>query len=170
MREDAAGNLTGRREGRVEDAPIILTGSHVDSGRKGGDFDGPLGVLRAVEPLQTMNERGVETERSPEVIAFTDEEGVRFSFGMIRSRATAGTLAPEHLASEDEDGISIAEAMRASGLDPGRIGEAACPRRSVYAYVELHIEQGRILESRNLSVNVVTGIAGMAWIRFILTG
>ena len=170
VREDAAGNLIGRREGRMEDAPTVLTGSHLDSVRNGGDFDGPLGVLGAVEALQTMDERGVETELPVEVVAFTDEEGARFSFGMIGSRATAGTLVPEHLASEDENGLSIAEAMRAAGLDPGRVDEAARERGSVYAYVELHIEQGRILESKNLSVGVVTGIAGPAWLRFTLVG
>ncbi len=170
VREDGAGNLIGRRQGRVEDAPVVLAGSHVDSVRNGGDFDGPLGVLGAVEALQTMDERDVETERPLEVIAFTDEEGARFSFGMIGSRATAGTLAAEHLTKEDENGVSIAEAMRASGLDPGRIGEAARARGSVHAYIELHIEQGRILESRDLAVGVVTGIAGPAWLRFILTG
>ena len=170
VREDAAGNLIGRREGRMEDAPTVLTGSHLDSVRNGGDFDGPLGVLGAVEALQTMDERGVETELPVEVVAFTDEEGARFSFGMIGSRATAGTLVPEDLASEDENGLSIAEAMRAAGLDPGRVDEAARERGSVYAYVELHIEQGRILESKNLSVGVVTGIAGPAWLRFTLVG
>jgi allantoate deiminase len=170
VREDAAGNLIGRREGRMEDAPTVLTGSHLDSVRNGGDFDGPLGVLGAVEALQTMDERGVETELPVEVVAFTDEEGARFSFGMIGSRATAGTLVPEHLASEDENGLSIAEAMRAAGLDPGRVDEAARERGSVYAYVELHIEQGRILESKNLSVGVVTGIAGPAWLRFTIVG
>ncbi len=170
VREDAAGNLIGRREGRVGDAPVVLTGSHVDSVRNGGDFDGPLGVLGAVEALQTMDERDVETERPVEVVAFTDEEGARFSFGMIGSRATAGTLTPEHLANEDENGVSVAEAMRASGLDPGRIDEAARAPGSVYAYVELHIEQGRILESKDLPVGVVTGIAGPAWLRFTLAG
>ena len=83
MREDAAGNLIGRREGRVEGAPSVLTGSHVDSVRNGGNFDGPLGVLGAVEALQTMEEGGDQTERYVEVVAFTDEEGARFSFGMI---------------------------------------------------------------------------------------
>ena len=170
MREDVAGNLFGRREGRVGDAPVVLTGSHVDSVRNGGDFDGPLGVLGAVEALQTMDERGVETERPVEVVAFTDEEGARFSFGMVGSRATAGTLTPEHLANEDENGVSIAEAMRASGLDPGRIDEAARAPGSVYAYIELHIEQGRTLESKDLPVGVVTGIAGPAWLRFTLAG
>jgi allantoate deiminase len=170
VREDVAGNLIGRREGRVEGASIVLTGSHVDSVRNGGDFDGPLGVLGAVEALQTMDERGVETERPVEVVAFTDEEGARFSFGMIGSRATAGTLAPEQFANEDENGVTIAEAMRASGLDPGRVDEATRAPGSVFAYVELHIEQGRILESENLPVGVVTGIAGPVWLRFTLVG
>ncbi len=152
------------------DAPIVLTGSHVDSVQNGGDFDGPLGVLGAVEALQTMEEQGIETERPMEVVAFTDEEGARFSFGMIGSRATAGILAPEHLANEDENGVSIAEAMRASGLNPGRVDEATRVRGSVYAYVELHIEQGRILESKKIPLGIVTGIAGPAWLRFTLIG
>ncbi len=170
VREDAAGNLIGRHEGRDPEAPVVLAGSHVDSVRNGGDFDGPLGVLSAVEALQIMNERGVETERPIEAVAFTDEEGARFSFGMIGSRAMVGTLTSEDLAREDENGVSIAGAMRASGLDPKRIDEAARPEGSVHAYVELHIEQGRILENKDLPVGVVTGIAGPVWLRFTLEG
>jgi allantoate deiminase len=170
VREDAAGNLIGRREGRVRDGPVVLAGSHVDSVRNGGDFDGPLGVLGAVEGLQTMNERDVETQRPIEVVAFTDEEGARFSFGMIGSRATAGRLSTEDLAHEDRNGISIAEAMCASGLDPARISDAVRAQGSVHAYVELHIEQGVILESEDLRVGVVTGIAGPVWLRYTLTG
>src|SRR5829696_8209812 len=170
VREDAAGNLIGRREGRVEGAPVVLAGSHVDSVRNGGDFDGPLGVLGSVEALQIMGERGVETERPIEVVTFTDEEGARFSFGMIGSRAMVGTLAREDLVKVDKDGVSVAGVMRDSGLDPERVGEAARPEDSVYAYVELHIEQGKILEDSNLPVGVVTGIAGPVWLRFILTG
>ncbi len=170
VREDAIGNLIGRREGRDQGTPIVLAGSHVDSVRNGGDFDGPLGVLGAVEALQTMSERGLETERSVEIVAFTDEEGARFSSGMIGSRALAGILRPEDLESEDRDGVSIAEAMRASGLDPERIGEAARAAGSVHSYVELHIEQGGILESRALPVGIVTGIAGPMWLRLTLTG
>ncbi|MBA4116332.1 MAG: Zn-dependent hydrolase [Rubrobacter sp.] len=170
VREDAVGNLIGRREGRDKDAPVVLTGSHVDSVRNGGDFDGPLGVLGAVEALRAMSERRLETERSVEVVAFTDEEGARFSSGMIGSRALAGILSPEDLESKDRDGVSIAEAMRASGLDPERVGEAARSAGSVHAYVELHIEQGGILESRALPVGIVTGIAGPVWLRLTLTG
>jgi allantoate deiminase len=170
VREDAAGNLIGRREGRAPAAPAVLVGSHVDSVYNGGDFDGPLGVLAGVEVAQAMQENGVETGRSVEVVVFTDEEGARFSFGMIGSRALAGTLKPEDLDYEDDNGVSVAGAMRACGLDPGRVGEAARPRGSVAAYVELHIEQGRILENEGLAVGAVTGIAAPVWREFVLTG
>ena len=170
VREDAAGNLIGRREGRDTEAPAVLIGSHVDSVYDGGDFDGPLGVLAGVEVAQTMEENGVETDRPVEVVAFTDEEGARFSFGMIGSRALAGRLRPEDLRHEDESGVSVAEAIRAYGLHPDRIREAARPEGSVAAYVELHIEQGSILENEGLAVGVVTGIAAPVWRNVVLTG
>jgi allantoate deiminase len=171
VKEDAAANLIGRREGRDPDAPAVLVGSHVDSVYNGGDFDGPLGVLAGVEVVHAMEEQGVETEHPVEVVVFTDEEGARFSFGMIGSRALAGKLTPEDLERyDDSDGVSIAEAMRASGLDPGRVGEAARPAGSVGGYVELHIEQGRVLENEDLPAGIVTGIAGAVWFRFALEG
>jgi len=170
VREDAAGNLFGRREGKDPDAPTILVGSHVDSVYDGGNFDGPLGVLAGVEVVQTMQEDGVETEHPVEVVAFTDEEGARFSFGMIGSRALAGTLSPEELKHEDANGISIADAMRDYGLDPDRIEEAARQSDSLAAYAELHIEQGRGLENEGLPAGVVTGIAAPVWRRLIFTG
>lgn len=160
VHEDAVGNLIGRREGSDQEAPAVLTGSHVDSVYNGGDFDGPLGVLAAIEIVQTMIERDVETQRPIEVVAFADEEGARFSFGMIGSRAMAGMLTPTHLENIDEQGISIAEAMEQSGLDPDIIGEAARPVGSVWAYAELHIEQGKILETEGLPVGIVTGTPG----------
>jgi allantoate deiminase len=171
VREDAAGNLFGRREGSNPESPAVLIGSHVDSVYNGGNFDGPLGVLAGIEVLQSMEEQGVETGHPIEVVAFTDEEGARFSFGMIGSRALAGRLTPEDLAKhEDTEGVSIAGAMRAYGLDPERIGEAARPTGSVKAYVELHIEQGRVLENEDLPAGVVTGIAGPVWLRFSIEG
>ena len=171
VREDAAGNLFGRREGRNPDSPSVLIGSHVDSVYNGGNFDGPLGVLAGIEVLHAMEEQGIETEHPVEVVAFTDEEGARFSFGMIGSRALAGRLTPEDLTEHDDGGgVSIAEAMRAYGLDPERIGEAARPAGSVKAYVELHIEQGRVLENEDLPAGVVTGIAGPVWLRFSIEG
>lgn len=171
VREDAAGNLFGFREGRDPGAPVVLVGSHVDSVYNGGDFDGPLGVLAGVEVIQAMDERGLRTEHPVEVVAFTDEEGARFSYGMIGSRALAGKLSPDDLPRhEDGNGVSIAEAMRENGLDPGRVGEAARSPGFVKAYVELHIEQGRVLENESLPVGVVTGIAGPLWLRFVLEG
>ncbi len=170
VREDAVGNLFGRREGRDPGSPAVLVGSHIDSVLNGGDFDGPLGVLGGIEVLQTMDEEGVRTERPVEVVAFTDEEGARFSLGMIGSRALAGTLSREDLRFEDRDGVSIERAMRDAGLDPGKVGGAARPAGSLAAYIELHIEQGRVLENENLPVGVVTGIAGPVWLRLSFTG
>jgi allantoate deiminase len=168
--EDAVGNLFGRREGRRPEAPGVLIGSHLDSVYDGGNFDGPLGVLAGIEVLQTMKERGVQTEHPIEVVAFTDEEGARFSFGMIGSRALAGTLTSEDLQHKDTQGISIAEAMKENGLDPDSIGDAARPQDSIKAYVELHIEQGKLLEDKNLPAGIVTGISGPLWLRLVLEG
>jgi allantoate deiminase len=168
--EDAVGNLFGRREGNDPEAPVILVGSHVDSVYNGGNFDGPLGVLAGVEVLQTMNERSVETRHPVEVVAFTDEEGARFSFGMIGSRALSGAFTPEDLHHKDGQGISLAEAMKSRGLDPDAVGDTARPPGAVEAYVELHIEQGKVLEDADLPVGIVTGIAGPLWLRFVLEG
>ncbi len=170
VREDAVGNLIGRKETVNKNAPVFLIGSHLDSVYNGGNFDGPLGVLAGIEVLQTMNERGIQTECPIEVIAFTDEEGARFSFGMIGSRALAGTLTSRDLQHKDEQGISIAQAMRNKGLNPDAIGDAAYPKDSVKAYIELHIEQGKILENEDLPVGIVTGMAGPLWLQFVLEG
>jgi len=170
VREDAAGNLFGRREGRDPGAPAVLMGPHVDSVSNGGDFDGPLGVLGGIEVLQTMDEEGVQTDRPVEVVAFTDEEGARFSLGMIGSRALTGTLSREDLRHEDRNGIAIEQAMRDAGLDPEKVGDAARHPDSLAAYLELHIEQGKVLEGEGLPVGVVTGIAGPVWLRLSFTG
>ncbi|NUK29863.1 Zn-dependent hydrolase [Parageobacillus sp. VR-IP] len=168
--EDAAGNLIGRKEGTDKEAPVVLVGSHLDSVYNGGMFDGPLGVLAAVEVVQTMNENGVKTKHPIEVVAFTDEEGARFRFGMIGSRAMAGALSADELNYQDANGVSVAEAMQEAGLNPHHIGKAARKPGSVKAYVELHIEQGRVLEEANLPVGIVTGIAGLVWVKFTVEG
>lgn len=171
VREDSAGNVIGRREGADPLAPAVLTGSHIDTVPHGGKFDGALGVLAAIEALQSMEEKGIATDHPIEVIAFTDEEGSRFGFGMIGSRALAGTLRQEDLERhKDERHLSIADAMRAAGYDPDRIGQAAKDPRQVKAYVELHIEQGSVLERHRLPIGVVSGIAGPLWLQFTLTG
>jgi allantoate deiminase len=170
VREDEVGNLIGRKEGVDPTLPVVLTGSHVDSVYNGGNFDGPLGVIAGVEVLQSMNENKIMPQHPIEVVAFTDEEGARFSFGMIGSRATAGTLKQEDLLNEDKDGISIAQAMIAEGLDPKEIGKAARNPKDVKAYIEIHIEQGKRLEKKNLSTGIVSALAGPLWLKFILEG
>ncbi|KMZ42277.1 MULTISPECIES: Zn-dependent hydrolase [Bacillales] len=170
VREDEVGNLIGRKEGKNPAAPVVLVGSHIDSVPNGGDYDGPLGVLAGVEVLQTMQEQGIETEHPIEVIAFTDEEGTRFGYGMIGSRGIAGLIKRDELEQADKNGVTIAEAMRQTGLDPDSTSLAARTPGSVKAYVELHIEQGKVLESRGLSVGIVTGVAGPLWLNFVIEG
>ncbi|MES9682913.1 Zn-dependent hydrolase [Gottfriedia acidiceleris] len=168
--EDTVGNLIGRKEGINQNAPVVLVGSHIDSVYNGGNFDGPLGVLSGIEILQTMNEQGITTVHPIEVIVFTDEEGARFSFGMIGSRGIAGTLTLEELQNKDQQGITVAEAMSQAGYDPLLIDQSVRSIGSVKAYVELHIEQGKVLENDNLSVGIVTGISGPLWLKFIIEG
>lgn len=168
--EDAIGNLFGRREGLEPDAPVVLIGSHVDSVVNGGNFDGPLGVLSAVEVLQAIKDQEQMTRHPVEVVAFTDEEGARFGFGMLGSRALAGTLTAEDLQRTDEDGISIAQAMRNYGLEPERLGEVSRPAGSIKAYAEVHIEQGSVLQNEELPVGVASGLTGSLRLRFTLIG
>lgn len=170
VREDAVGNLIGRKEGLNPEAAIILIGSHLDTVPNGGKFDGTLGVIAGIEVLQSMNENGIKTIHPMEVIAFTDEEGSRFGSGMLGSRGIAGTLKTDALRHTDQDGISIAEAMEKAGLDPKKIDDSARKGETVKAYLELHIEQGQVLENKNLPVGIVTGIAGPLWVKFTLTG
>jgi allantoate deiminase len=170
VREDAVGNLIGRRDGRRADMPAVLIGSHIDTVPHGGKFDGALGVLAGIEVAQILNEQKIELDHPIEVIAFTDEEGSRFGLGMIGSRAIAGTLTQEQLRQTDQDGITIGEAMKQSGLDPETIGETKRKPSMVKAYVELHIEQGRVLEKEGLPAGVVSGIAGPLWTKWILSG
>src|SRR5918997_58629 len=156
VREDAAGNLFGHREGRNSEAPAVLMGSHIDSVLNGGDFDGPLGVLGGIEVLQSMGEEGVETERPVEVVAFTDEEGARFSLGMIGSRALAGSLSGEDLRHEDREGVSVEEAMRRAGLDPvGVVEEEASATGSTVGTV------GRVA-ARPGGINIIPGGADLS--------
>lgn len=170
VRVDAVGNLIGRKEGQHSDGAVVMAGSHLDSVYNGGNFDGPLGVLAALEAVESMNERGVTTVHPIEVIAFTDEEGARFRFGMIGSRGIAGTLTVDELQAPDADGVSIAEAMDRAGYNPAGFRQAVRPQGSVRAYVEVHIEQGKILEQAGLAVGVVNGLAGPLWLKYTLTG
>ena len=159
-RIDAIGNVVGRYEGERPGLPCLMLGSHLDTVRDAGKYDGMLGVISAIECVDFLNSRRKKLPYALEVIGFADEEGVRFGSTLLGSRAVAGTFKPEVLESVDANGISMRAAMRESGLDPERIAQAARRREDVLAYAELHIEQGPVLEAEGLAVGVVTAING----------
>lgn len=164
VRLDPAGNLIGRYEG-TNDAPLLLIGSHIDSVRDAGCFDGPLGVMLGIECAAALNAAGERLPFAIEVIAFGDEEGSRFPASMLTSRAVAGTLAPEAL------GIAgLAEALAGFGLTLADYRAAAYPPGSVRAYLEAHIEQGPVLEAEGLPLGVVTAIAGQKRLAVTVSG
>jgi allantoate deiminase len=160
VHQDAIGNIVGRYEGVSESLPALIIGSHLDTVVMAGRYDGMLGVLTGIACVQSLCERGIRLPFAVEVVGFADEEGARFQSTYLGSRALAGTFDTTLLERRDGDGISMAEALRAFGLDPGRIGDAARKPEDVAAYLELHIEQGPVLESEGLAVGVVTAIAG----------
>ena len=157
---DPVGNVVGRYEGTDAAAPALLLGSHIDTVRDAGHFDGMLGVVTAIASVRRLHEAGERLRHPVVVIAFGDEEGVRFRSTLIGSRAVAGTLDPAVLEACDDDGISLAQALSDFGLDPSALAEAAWTPDRVAAFVEVHIEQGPVLERRRVPVGVVTSIAG----------
>ncbi len=159
-RLDSIGNVCGRYEGERPGLPCLMLGSHYDTVRDAGKWDGPLGLITAISCVADLNRRGKRLPFAIDVTGFADEEGVRFASTLLGSRAVAGTFNESVLASKDGAGISMREALVQFGLDPNHIGAAARPRHELLAYVELHIEQGPVLEANNLPVGVVTAIAG----------
>src|SRR5215468_10597895 len=158
-RLDAAGNVVGRYEGERPGLPCLILGSHLDTVRDAGKYDGMLGVIAAIECVRTLHARAKRLPFAIEVIGFADEEGTRFNATLLGSRAVAGTFKPEVLANVDKDGVSMREAMRGFGLDPARIGEAAHRWEDVLAYAELHIEQGPVLEAEGLRRDALAAAA-----------
>lgn len=169
-RIDGIGNVCGRYEGDRPGAPCLMLGSHYDTVRDAGKWDGPLGVITAISCVADLNRRGKRLPFAIEVVGFADEEGVRFASTLLGSRAVAGTFDPNVLNSCDSDGVSMRDALVQFGLDPDQIGAAARARRELLAYLELHIEQGPVLEAQNLPVGVVTAIAGATRLAVRLTG
>jgi allantoate deiminase len=147
-----------------------MLGSHLDTVRDAGKYDGMLGVISAIECVDALNKQKKKLPFAIEVIGFGDEEGVRFGTTLLGSRAIAGTLAREALETRDAGGASIADAMRAFGLNPNSMGKAKRSAGSVLAYAELHIEQGPVLEAEGLPVGVVTAINGFSRLRVALRG
>src|SRR5271154_1831652 len=167
---DAVGNVCGRYEGERLGLPCLMLGSHYDTVRDAGKWDGPLGLITAISCVAELNRRGRRFPFAIEVTGFADEEGVRFASTLLGSRAVAGTFNERVLASKDGAGISMREALVQFGLDPDHIGAASRVRGELLAYVELHIEQGPVLEARNLPVGVVSAIAGATRLAGKITG
>jgi N-carbamoyl-L-amino-acid hydrolase len=158
VRLDAAANIIGRREGSEPGLPAIAFGSHIDSVPRGGNYDGDLGVIAAIECMQILRERGIETRHPLEAIVFTDEEG-----GLVGSRAMVGDLGEEALAVVGHSGLTVREGIAALGGDPGALSSAVRPQGSVKAFVELHVEQGARLDEDGIDIGVVEGIVGINW-------
>ncbi|GAB7528406.1 Zn-dependent hydrolase [Pseudomonas sp. 3A(2025)] len=164
---DAMGNQFARRPGRDDSKAPVLTGSHSDSQPAGGKFDGIYGVLAGLEVIRCLNDHGIETERSIEVVNWTNEEGSRFSPAMIASGVYTGVFDLEYgLSRTDAQGISIGQALQSIGY----AGSEPMGNREIHAAFELHIEQGPILEAEGLDIGVVTGAQGQRWYDIELKG
>ncbi len=165
VRLDTAGNIIGKREGSDPDLPVIMFGSHIDSVPGGGNYDGDVGVIGAIEVAQLLHENGVKTRHPLEVVSFTDEEG-----GLIGSRAMTTGLGPSALSVVSHSGMTIAEGIRVVGGDPDRLDLALRSPDEFAAFIELHIEQGAFLHEEGIDIGVVEGIVGIRWWDVVIEG
>ncbi|MBZ5202024.1 Zn-dependent hydrolase [Planomicrobium chinense] len=172
VRYDHFGNLIGRKEGTESHLSPVVIGSHIDSVKNGGRFDGIIGVLGGIEIAQILYEEQIPHKRPLEVIAFCEEEGSRFNDGLFGSRGMIGKITPEDLQRTDENHVSRYDALAqfAEEIDPEKIGQSVLKPGDIYAYLEMHIEQGPYLEKEESALGVVTHIAGPHWMTFTLTG
>jgi allantoate deiminase len=171
-RLDAAGNLVGRRPGTSVLAGTLLMGSHLDTVRDAGAFDGPLGVVTAIALVARLREEGVALPFALDVLGFADEEGLRFGTAYLGSRAVAGTFDDRLLDVADDEGVTVREALRSFGGDPASAVAGGASRRGerLLGYVEVHMEQGPVLERQDAAVGVVSGIAGATRAEVRFTG
>jgi len=158
VRIDTAGNIIGRRAGREDGLPAILFGSHIDSVPGGGNYDGDVGVIGAIEVIELLNEHGIETRHPLEVVVFTDEERT-----LTGSKAMVGAVPAQALDIVSHSGFTVRDGIRRIGGDPDRLALAARQPGDVTAYLELHIEQGAILDEDDVDIGVVEGIVGIRW-------
>lgn len=170
VRVDPAGNLIGRKEGSEPGLPVVMTGSHIDTIYGGGMFDGRLGVIGGIEAVQTMTEAGIQTRHPIEVLVYRDEEGTRFGTCYSSAEKLTQNFDPDIMKFTDISGKTLMEALRECGINPLRIADARLPEGYAKAHVELHIEQGGVLESKNLAVGVVTGICCLTRMEVVIDG
>jgi beta-ureidopropionase / N-carbamoyl-L-amino-acid hydrolase len=155
---DAAANVIGHRAGRDARLAPILFGSHIDSVPEGGNYDGDVGSMGAIEVAQTLAEQGIVTRHPLEVVVFQNEEG-----GLIGSRAISGDLADRELDLVSRSGKTIRDGIRFIGGDPDRLASVRRKRGDIAAYLELHIEQGAFLDAERIDIGIVEGIVGISW-------
>ncbi|MFL7891302.1 MAG: Zn-dependent hydrolase [Anaerolineales bacterium] len=164
---DQVGNIFARRPGTRDDLLPVLTGSHLDSQPTGGKYDGAFGVLAALEVIETLNDEQVETSHPIEIVSWTNEEGARFAPGLTGSGVFVGEFdLDQALSLTDKDGHTFGEELKRIGY----AGETTPGQQSYHAAIELHIEQGPVLEAENITIGVVRGIQGMQWYDIILEG
>jgi allantoate deiminase len=170
VHQDAIGNIIGRYEGERSPCPTLLLGSHLDTVRDAGKYDGPLGVMIALECVSQLHRQARRLPYAVEIYGFADEEGLRYHSAYLGSKAVAGTLDESMLALRDQDGITLAEAVEDFGGDPTAL--ASCRRNSddLIGYCEVHIEQGPLLEQRDLPAGVVSAIAGQTRSELVYRG
>lgn len=168
--QDSVGNICGRYEGEQEGAPAVLLGSHLDTVRNAGRYDGMLGVLTAIEVVDSLHQQEKRLAQAIEIVGFCDEEGTRFGITLLGSRGLTGTWPESWLDKCDANGVSVAQAMVLAGLDPARVPLAARNKDDFSAYLELHIEQGPCLEQQRLALGVVEAINGARRLNCRFTG
>jgi allantoate deiminase len=171
VREDAIGNLIGRYAPKDRKfSKTLWLGSHLDTVRDAGRFDGPLGVLLAIACAQNLHDKKIELPFAVEVVGFCDEEGVRYQSTYLGSRVLAGTFNRADLNRKDADGVTMADAIIRFGGDPAALERARLNRKDLLGYLEVHIEQGPVLEEEELSVAVVSAIAGQTRAEYRFSG
>ncbi|MGW8224210.1 MAG: allantoate amidohydrolase [Anaerolineales bacterium] len=167
VKVDQVGNIFARRPGTRDDLLPVLTGSHLDSQPTGGKYDGAYGVLAALEVIETLNDEQVETSRPVEIVSWTNEEGARFAPGLTGSGVFVGEFnLDQALSLPDKDGLTFGEELKRIGY----AGDIRPGQQSYHAAIELHIEQGPVLEAENITIGVVSGIQGMQWYDLIFEG
>ncbi len=169
-RIDNFGNLIGRLEGKNPSLPVLMMGSHLDSQPYGGRFDGVAGVLCAIEAVTALTESGIQPERTIEVFSFADEEGWRFNKGLFGSRGILGKLEEGELQRTDKDGITREQALKDFGCDITKFKESEYKPGSIFCFLELHIEQGPVLDVAQKPIGIVSGISGPLWLTVKLKG